>query len=225
MSNDIPDIHSLARDSELVGIISDTVDKLPGNNLYRAFFVKLTENRGRNTKDRFEIGKTIAELADKHPINFDIPANPGEIPTATLQKYLLAFDNQEMNALGAAGGITSDMGRRSFMRSTAGLITGALVAGGSIGYMVGKKDTPPSQQQPPSGNMPVPDPGTLLMVGGAMVAMSLLQNARRRRRENPTVDYAMQHLPETLTEILVEQDKQIKAAMTQKAARSSSPAR
>ncbi len=147
MSKDIPDIHSLVRDKELVSIISDAVDKLPQDNLYKIFFTKLTKNRERDANDRFEIGKTIAELADKHPITFEIPKNPGEIPTATLQKYLLAFDAQEMNALGVAGGIRNTVGRRSFLR-TGTIIAGALAAGGAIGYMAadnktGKNDAPP----------------------------------------------------------------------------------
>ena len=221
------DIHSLARDNELVADVARAISALKPDNVYLAFFKQLAKNRGRNSDNPKDLALTIAEHGDKHPINFEIPQNPGEIPIARLQQYLLAFDEKEMNALGVAGGIRQPISRRTFGRTVA-IIAGALAAGGSAGYMLAKKEDKPAgmqsttdQQQPstPEATGGTPDPSLLLLVGTAMAATALLQSARKRRRENPTVDYAMQHLPETLTDILVEQDKQIKAVLAGRAAR------
>ena len=173
-----------------------------------------------------EMAEALMQFSDKHVKGLTLPDKPGDISTQTLQAFVEKLDNTEVKALQYAAGREDTVSRRSILGGL-GLFAGAaLTASGATAWAFQSKAAPSTQAQTSSdadkknaSDTAVPESTILLTFGGALITIAALMKNLRQRRENTNAFDAERHLPETAAKILIDTDRQLKAALAAKSAR------
>ncbi|MFO0389482.1 MAG: PEP-CTERM sorting domain-containing protein [Alphaproteobacteria bacterium] len=191
----------------------------------KRFAVKLAK-KGDMMPTPYDMAVAITTFADKKLKDLTLPEKPGDIRAQTLEAFTERLSDTEVKALQYAAGREDTITRRSILGGFGLAFGAAMAASGTtvLAYQDRKSGNQSAAQPQPADagrpqSHPVPEPATLLAIGGALLTVASLMQNLRRRKENTTAFEAERHIPQTAAQILIETDKQLKQAIAAKTAR------